>query len=303
MEWEVRLIEWLQQTLGGAGTAFGKVFSFLGGETGLLLIMLIVLFCWKKEAGLRLGVILCAVLTWLPMIKSAVLRPRPYMAHPDRIEARELVAADAAADDVAAQGYSFPSMHSASVTSLFFYLSREIRKRWMWILAALFSFLVGISRLIVGMHYPTDVLAGWALGFLGLGIFVLLEKKIKKEWIRHGIILLSVLPGLFFVRTHDYYTALGLLIGLFLVIPFERRYVRFQDTRNVWAMILRTVCAFGIYFGLNSLLKLPFSEEFLDGTTMGALLVRTLRYTIDLFVIVGIYPKVFPLFERVGRKK
>ena len=68
-------------------------------------------------------------------------------------------------------------------------------------------------------------------------------------------------------------------------------------------MILRTAGAFVLYFGLNTLLKMPFSDEFLDSAGLGALLVRTARYTVDLFVIMGIYPKIFPLFEMVGQRK
>ena len=303
MEWEVQLIEWIQQSLGGFGTVFGKIFAFVGSEKGLLIALLLVLFCWKKEAGFRLGMLLSAVNSWLPMIKSAVLRPRPYMQYPDRVEARQLVETGAAADDVAAQGYSFPSMHAASASALYFGLSREVRKKWMWIAAVIVALCVGISRTAVGMHYPTDVLAGWALGLLGIGIFALLEKFVKKEWIRHLLVLLSALPGVFFVRTQEYYTSLGLLIGIAAAIPFERKYVNFRDTRNIFAMILRPVLAFAIYLALNKLMKLPFSAEFLESTRTAAFLVRTVRYAVIIFVLIGIYPKVFPLFEKIGKKK
>ena len=106
----------------------------------------------------------------------------------------------------------------------------------------------------------------------------------------------------FFVRTEDYFTALGLLFGAIVAIPFERRYVNFQDTRRALAMILRVVGAFALYFVLNKLLKLPFRADFLDGGTIGALLVRTCRYAIIMFVIMGIYPKAFPLFEKKKEK-
>jgi undecaprenyl-diphosphatase len=73
-------------------------------------------------------------------------------------------------------GYSFPSGHS--MTGLLFYgmLIYILRKRLLVenrnravanLLTALLSFLVfliGISRIYLGVHYPTDVLAGWSLG-------------------------------------------------------------------------------------------------------------------------------------------
>ncbi len=123
------------------------------------------------------------------------------------------------------------------------------------------------------------------------------------EWIRHLIILASVMPGIFFVRTQDYYTSLGMVIGVVAAIHFERRFVRFMDTRNVFAMILRPLLAFGIYFVLNTLLKLPFDKAFLESTSPGAFLIRTVRYAVIVFVMLGVYPKVFPLFEKIGKKR
>ena len=300
MEWEVTLIEWIQNTFGSLTESVGKVMSFIGGEMGLLLVLLIVLFCWRKETGKRLALIITTVNAWLPMLKSAVMRPRPYMEHPDRIKGIADVGNSASLDDAAAQGYSFPSMHSASASSCFVALAREVKKRWMWIVSVVMIFLVGFSRLLTGMHYPTDVLAGWALGLVVVGIITLLEKKVKNEWIRHLILLVLTLPGLFFVRTDDYFTSLGMMIGLIIAFHFEEKFVNFKDTRNIWAMILRVVGAIAIYFGLNTLLKLPFSKDFLSDGTLLSYLVRSARYAVIIFVALGVYPKIFPLFEKIG---
>ena len=303
MEWEVGLIESLQGILGDSGSFIEKALSFFGDEKGLMVMIFIVMFCWKKETGQKLGLIISATNAWLSMIKAVVLRPRPYMEHPDRVKARTLVNTSAAPDDVAAQGYSFPSMHSASVPALYITLAQEVKKKWMWITAIVLTVLVGLSRVTLGMHYPTDVLTGWILGFLIIGIFALLEKYIEKEWIRHLILLVSMLPGFFFVRTHDYFTSLGALIGIILAIHFERKYVGYAITDNKFAMVLRVVGAFLVYLVLNTILKLPFDKAFLDGETLGALLVRTARYAVVMFVITGVYPKVFPFYEKIGKSR
>jgi undecaprenyl-diphosphatase len=47
-------------------------------------------------------------------------------------------------------------------------------KGYMIALACLASFLVGLSRVYLGMHFPTDVLAGWAIGFAWAGTCTLL---------------------------------------------------------------------------------------------------------------------------------
>ena len=303
MEWEVNWIEWIQNALGSLNSAVGSALSFIAGEIGLLLMLLILLFCWKKESGKRLALTVTAVNTWLPMIKAVVMRPRPYMEYPDRIRGVADIGSSASMDSVSAQGYSFPSTHSASAASLFIPLANEVKKKWMWITVILLNFLVGVGRAATGMHYPTDILAGCVLGLAGAGICLLLEKKVKNSWIRHLVLLASVLPGLFFVRTEDYFTCLGLMTGLIAAIHFEEKFVNYSDTRNVLAMILRVAGAFVLYFVLNTLLKLPFSKEFLAGETLAPFLIRTARYTVIIFAIIGVYPMVFPLYEKIGKKK
>lgn len=299
MAWEASLIEWMQAHIGSLG-GYVELLAFLGAETGLLMIVLIVMFCWKKEVGQKLALIVACVNMWLPMIKSLVLRPRPFMKYPDRVKPL-VVDAEGAAKDVAAQGYSFPSMHSASIPAVYFPLAKEAKKKWLWILASVLTVLVGISRPVAGMHYPTDVLAGWILGFAVIGIFAFLDRYIHKEWLYFMILFVSGLPGLFFVRTNDYFTAMGCLTGAIGAIYFERKYVNFQETRKISAMILRVIGAFLVYFAANELLKLPFDKQFLAEASFAALFIRMVRYAIVIFLIMGVYPFVFPLFERVGR--
>ena len=124
----------------------------------------------------------------------------------------------------------------------------------------------------------------------------------KKEWVRSAILLAVTVPGIFWCTSRDYFTSLGLLIGMVTVFPYEKKYINFQDTKNVWAMILRVAGAFAVYAVMNSVLKMPFDKEWLNSGTLGANLIRSARYAIMLFVLLGVYPRVFPVFEKIGRK-
>ena len=303
MEWEVKIIEWLQNNIGSFGITLGKLMAFVGSEKGLLLVVLATMFCFKKETGRKMALIITTLLTWLAMIKTVVMRPRPYFDHPDRVKILAKVETEAAADNVAAQGYSFPSMHSASVLATYFTLAESIRKKWAWVFASILTLLVAYSRIVVGAHYPTDVLAGLLFGFISLVIYACLEKYVHKEWLRALIMLLTALPGLFFVRTNDYFTSLGLLIALTLAIPFDDKYVKYEGTNSIIAKIFRLAGGLVVYLVLNSLLKLPFDKNFLESGTFLSLLVRTLRYAIVMFVVLGVYPMVFPLYDKICKTK
>ena len=303
-DWEVDLIEWIQTTMGSVGETIAKALSVIGGETVSLLLLLAILFCYSKKAGMRCGFTILAASMWFPMIKNIALRLRPYMVHQDQVNVLLKAEADADAMDVVQQGYSFPSGHSAMAAACYVSIAREVRKRWMWFLAVIIPLLIGLSRFAVGVHYPTDVLAGWVVGLLAFGFSVLLEKYVKKDWLRYVILLAITLPGIFWCTSRDYFSALGLLIGMTAAVPFEKKYVDFQDTRNPFAMILRVAGAFAIYLVLNKVLKMPFSKEWLDSGELLPNLVRAARYAIILFIVIGIYPKVFPVFEKIrfGKK-
>ncbi len=306
MEWEASLIEWLQSTLGNFGMTISKVFSIIGGETVTLLILLVILFCYSKEAGKRCAMSILAASVWFPMIKNIVKRSRPYIDYEDRVKMGILPTDGTTmeqAKDLTAQGYSFPSGHAAMSAALYGTAAGQIRKKWAWILAVVMILMIGCSRFVLGVHYPTDVLVGWALGLFAMWAMALLEKKVPNENVRILILLATALPGIFWCTSHDYFTALGMLIGLAVAVPYEKKYVQFKDTRNIPAMILRVLGALAIYFALNTLMKLPFNKEWLNTGELGANLVRCLRYAIILFVMLGIYPRCFPAFEKLFGKK
>ena len=83
MEWEVRIIEFIQTYFGAISKYAGDIFSFVGGENGLMVLIVVALFCWKKQVGQRLALIIASLHVWLSAIKSAVKRLRPFMEYPD----------------------------------------------------------------------------------------------------------------------------------------------------------------------------------------------------------------------------
>ena len=295
--WEVSLEQWLQSHLGTAGTGIMSFFSAFGEEIILILILGILYWWYDKDVGKRVGLTALTAMCWNAEIKNLVLRLRPYMAHPEKIKILRVIEPDAHPMDISAQGYSFPSGHSANAASVYVAIARELKKKWATVLAVALPLLVGFSRVVVGAHYPTDVMAGWAVGLLATLVVSLLTSRIRSKPALYGILLLTALPGLFFCKSKDYYTSVGLMIGFMAGTLLEEKTVHFENTRNILFGVLRLAGGFAIYFLLNKLLKLPFSGELLDGGSTGALLIRCARYAVIGFAEFGLYPMIFSRVE------
>ena len=294
MSFEVSLMEWLQANIPGAIIAFISQFSAFGEELALVAVMGFVYWCHDKELGRKLGLLVCSSLILFPMIKNIVFRLRPYMEH-SSIKCLRPVEPDADLMDVDAQGYSFPSGHSTNVATLYpgITVFSKGKKKIKWAISIALMILVGFSRVVVGCHYPTDVLCGWTLGIVMVFIISFLDKKIKNQNIIFAIAAAIGTIGIFYCKTSDFFSAYGILIGLWLSIPFEKKFVNFESTRNPISSIIRLVGGAVVFFALDEILKIPFGKEFLNSGTMVAHLVRSGRYMIAIFVSLAVYPMLF----------
>lgn len=71
---------------------------------------------------------------------------------------------------VSEQSFSFPSGHamaSAALACAVIYLAWQSRYRWLAaVLGALYVGVIGMSRVYLGVHYPSDVVAGWCVSII-----------------------------------------------------------------------------------------------------------------------------------------
>ncbi|MBR2570845.1 MAG: phosphatase PAP2 family protein [Clostridia bacterium] len=300
--WEIDLIVWLQNRLGAAGIPLVSFFSEFGEELFAVLIIGFVYWSWDKELGKRIGFSVLMAMVWTPMAKNVVLRPRPYF---ESSEVRFFRAVDPKADiyDIAAQGYSFPSGHSATAAALYGAAAAQGRHRILTAAAVILCLLVGFSRVAVGAHYPSDVLAGWLVGLLAVLAVRSVKNRVSKPWMQRALLLLTALPGLFFCRSSDYFASLGLLIGFLAADCFEANVATFENTRSMPRALLRVLCGAILMSGLNTVLKVPLSSGYLNQGSAAALLLDTVRYGILAFVCFALYPMAFRLTAGIGRSK
>lgn len=173
-QWDERALVWIAENLRCALLdPFMKLYTQLG-NTGMLFIVLgLVLLCFKatRKAGFSA---LCAMLIGLVVvnftIKPLAARARPWLVIENFVN---LVPER--------DPNSFPSGHTNAAFAFALAVCMSAPKRWMKIAAVCAAVLMGLSRLYVGVHFPSDVLMGAVIGSLcGLtGAWV-----VKKAWER-----------------------------------------------------------------------------------------------------------------------
>lgn len=127
------------------------------GDAGLLWILLSVAMLFHKstrKAGvLALAAMALGALCTNLAVKPLVARPRPWL------DVAGLIPLIGEPDP-----YSFPSGHTCAAFAAGMIWVRALPLRGMRILSAVLAVCMGLSRLYVGVHYPTDVIASALIG-------------------------------------------------------------------------------------------------------------------------------------------
>jgi membrane-associated phospholipid phosphatase len=79
---------------------------------------------------------------------------------------------------VVATSYSFPSGHATIGTSLWVYAASALNKPWAWIVGVTIALLICVSRIYLGMHYISDVVAGFCLGLVFVLCFRAVDARV-----------------------------------------------------------------------------------------------------------------------------
>ncbi|MGL4522594.1 MAG: phosphatase PAP2 family protein [Bacilli bacterium] len=159
--------EWLREMMSAVTHAADGFFLFWFIPVASLFLMM----CYgSARRGIHFCILAIACECMVLLTKWAFVRPRPD---------NQLVLAE---------GYSFVSGHSALAMCVYGMLILSVfelsKNRWVRYLAlwcgGSLIFLIGVSRIVLHVHYVTDIVAGWLLGSIFLVIYLLF---LKKNWL------------------------------------------------------------------------------------------------------------------------
>lgn len=250
MLWGSELLRQIQSVGSPLLTSLFKAITFLGNAEFYVFMLPVIWWCVDRAVGLRLAYLVLLSATLNANLKDLFRLPRP---DPDQV--RRLVEAE---------GYGFPSGHAQTAAAVALFLARRARKGAVWGAAILFAFLVGFSRMYLGVHYPADVLGGWGIGLLFMLLYAYLCNRYEDRlaslplWSK---LALAVLVPLVFLAIHaapDMVRNLAAMIGVGVGAVLERETLRFRVegswSRKGGRLVLGGIGLAVIYLGLRVVL-------------------------------------------------
>jgi membrane-associated phospholipid phosphatase len=202
LDWGIHFIREMQTSVPWLSTP-ALFFSFLGTEEFYLLILPFLYWCVDVRLGLHIAIILTVSNSLNIFFKFAFHQPRPYWVS-DKVRV------------ISAEGsYGLPSGHAQNAMTVWGTIAAWVGGWLRWPMAALI-FLIGYSRIVLAVHFPTDVLVGWIIGVVILWIFLKWEteflawfnrftpvKKIGLAFAGSLLLLMISLSGLAFLPSAD----------------------------------------------------------------------------------------------------
>ena len=174
MEIERAILLWIQNSL--RCDLLTPVMRFIttlgnGGMFWIALTLLLMIFRRTRRVGVYCAASMLLTLLVVNLcIKPLAARTRPY----ELIQGLEILVSRP-------HDYSFPSGHAANSLTCAWTIFRLAPKKY-GVPALVLAVLIALSRLYVGVHFPTDVLAGAAIGILMSEIALRALRRPMRAW-------------------------------------------------------------------------------------------------------------------------
>ncbi len=167
-EMDSAIIAWIQNMEHPILTQIAVGLSFIGSRDPVILLTIIVIVLSYRLLKHRMEIVLLIGVVLGSSILNLLLKLGFQRARPDLHRLVEIT------------GYSFPSGHSMAAFSFYgvlaYLLWRHIPSntgRWMLVIIATVMILsIGISRIYLGVHYPSDILGGYLAACTWLALLV-----------------------------------------------------------------------------------------------------------------------------------
>jgi membrane-associated phospholipid phosphatase len=253
LNWGIEVVLWFQQFSPALDLPF-KALTFMGDEAFYLLLMPLVYWSIDRRTGAGLFILLLFSAYLNAVAKVIADQPRPFNYDP---RVRPLGHAG---------GGGLPSGHTQNAVVIWGYLAGRYHKTIGWLIAGFLVIGIPLSRIYLGLHFPTDLFGGYLLGALILILYLWIAPRLEKRLAQIGfawqLVLSLVLPIIliFMNPAGDLYvlSMIAVLMGVSAGFVLERRFVRFSSRGSLWKRTTRYFLGVGVLFGLWGGLRIAF---------------------------------------------
>src|SRR5215212_5106747 len=283
-------IEWVIaiQSLGSWLKLPMEFFTFLGHENFFFLVLPLIYWSMDAGVGLRVAFILSTSNYLNAIVKVMFAAPRPYWVSPGV----EPFSAEST--------FGIPSGHAQNSAAIWGTMAAGANSRWAWVTALAFTFLIGFSRLYLGMHFVQDVVLGWLMGLAILFLFLRFWDPVV-GWLKRKILAQQLMVA--FVTS-----LLMIAVGVLSRAPLSAYVFPAEWTANALRAgpVPEPVSIEGIFTSAGSLFGLAAGAAWIASQggyqASGPVEKRALRYVIGLMGIMVLWfglGQVFPRGETV----
>lgn len=301
----LQFLHWLESIRTPFGDAFFSAVTHLGEETFFMVTAIVAFWCLNKYKGYYLLTVGFCGTILNQFLKLLCRIPRPWVRDP---EFTIVESARAEAD-----GYSFPSGHTQSVTGTLGCVARFSKSWFLRILCIVLIALTALSRMYLGVHTPADVGVSLLLSIaMVFAFYPLFEKSREQPKYLYGILTAMVICAALFVAyielypwpadidahnlasgTKNAYLLFGCSLAVLLGFHIERKHIHFEEKAPFKAQVLKTVLGLLLVVGIKAGLK-PVLNPLFGGHHAAT----AVRYFLMVIFAICIWPLTFPWFAK-----
>ena len=191
---------------------------------------------------------------------------------------------------IQADSYGLPSGHAQNAIVFWGVIAQWVGTAWGWIAAILLMLLIGISRIYLGVHFPTDVFVGWAIGILILGTYLVVGKRVE-DWLGGRSLAVQILLALSLpilllaIQPNDVMVQVtGAFAGIAVGVALGVRYLEFDAGGLIWKRAVRFLVGVAVVAAIFFGLRFIFPAE---GETLYSIFRFTRYGLVGLWISLG----------------
>ncbi|HNV33969.1 MAG TPA: phosphatase PAP2 family protein [Bacillota bacterium] len=255
----MEIVLWLRSFSSAALDGLLGYVTELGSTMFYLVAVPIVYWCMDRRSGYVVGLTVLSGGICTDLAKAVINAPRPFEVDQGVKPSLHFLKT--------ATGSGMPSGHAFNSMAFWTAASMRLKKAWFCRLSAVLILLIGFTRVYAGVHFPAQVLWGWAGGIV-TAVIVATVTGLWQRRVKGGLeglaliiaaavaLLYTFVPALSSTGADDYVGLVGIAGGMSLGYYLHAKFVKSSAKGPILCQLAKLVIGFAGFLGLRYLADL-----------------------------------------------